>query len=67
MKLPSEHKLELVEIQEKLSNLFNELGKILVEEDDKYLDDIMQRVEQMKLEMDDLIDDYNIKEGVNNE
>ena len=67
MKLPSEHKLELIEIQEKLSNLFNELGKILVEEDDKYLDDIMQRVEQMKLEMDDLIGDYKIKEGVNNE
>ncbi len=67
MKLPSEHKLELIEIQEKLSNLFNELGKILVSEDDKDLDDIMQRVEQMKLEMDELIDDYNIKEGVNNE
>ena len=63
MKLPSEHKLELVEIQEKLSNLFNELGKILVSEDDKYLDDIMQRVEQMKLEMDELIEDYNIKEN----
>ena len=31
-------------------------------EDDKDLDDIMQRVEQMKLEMDELIDDYNIKE-----
>ena len=67
MKLSSEHKLELIEIQEKLSNLFNELGKILVSEDDKYLDDIMQRVEQMKLEMDDLIGDYKIKEGVNNE
>ena len=62
MKLSSEHKLELIEIQEKLSNLFNELGKILVSEDDKDLDDIMQRVEQMKLEMDELIDDYNIKE-----
>ena len=62
MKLSSEQKLELIEIQEKLSNLFNELGKILVTEDDKYLDDIMQRVEQMKLEMDDLIEDYNIKE-----
>ena len=62
MKLPSEHKLELVEIQEKLSNLFNELGKILVSEDDKDLDDIMQRVEQMKLEMDELIGDYKIKE-----
>ena len=62
MKLSSEHKLELIEIQEKLSNLFNELGKILVSEDDKDLDDIMQRVEQMKLEMDDLIGDYKIKE-----
>ena len=62
MKLSSEHKLELTEIQEKLFNLFNELGKILVSEDDKDLDDIMQRVEQMKLEMDDLLDDYNIKE-----
>ena len=62
MKLSSEHKLELTEIQEKLFNLFNELGKILVSEDDKDLDDIMQRVEQMILEMDELIDDYNIKE-----
>tara|TARA_R110002020_G_C16052246_1_gene754695 strand:- start:483 stop:683 length:201 start_codon:yes stop_codon:yes gene_type:complete len=62
MKLSSEHKFELTEIQEKLSNLFNELGKILVSEDDKDLDDIMQRVEQMKLEMDELIEDYNIGE-----
>jgi hypothetical protein len=62
MKLSSEHKFELTEIQEKLSNLFNELGKILVSEDDKDLDDIMQRVEQMKLEMDELIGDYKIKE-----
>ena len=63
MKLSSEHKLELTEIQEKLFNLFNELGKILVSEDDKDLDDIMQRVEQMQLEMDELIEDYNIKEA----
>ena len=62
MKLSSEHKFELTEIQEKLSNLFNELGKILVSEDDKDLDDILQRVEQMKLEMDELIGDYKIKE-----
>ena len=62
MKLSSEHKFELTEIQEKLSNIFNELGKILVTEDDRDLDDIMQRVEQMKLEMDDLIGDYKIKE-----
>ena len=62
MKLSSEHKFELTEIQEKLSNIFNELGKILVTGDDRDLDDIMQRVEQIKLEMDELIDDYNIKE-----
>ena len=61
MIINSEHKLELIEIQEKLSNIFNELGKILVTEDDRDLDDIMQRVEQIKLEMDELIDDYNIK------
>tara|TARA_B100000287_G_scaffold362149_1_gene355255 strand:+ start:421 stop:612 length:192 start_codon:yes stop_codon:yes gene_type:complete len=63
MIINSEHKLELIEIQEKLSNIFNELGKILVTEDDRDLDDIMQRVEQMKLEMDELIEDYNIKEN----
>ena len=63
MKLSSEHKFELTDIQEKLSNIFNELGKILVTEDDRDLDDIMQRVEQMKLEMDELIEDYNIKEN----
>jgi hypothetical protein len=60
--LNSNQKLELLEIQSKLSNLFNELGNVLVTNDDDDLDDIMQRVEQMKLEMDDLLDDYNIKE-----
>mgnify|MGYP003111805849 FL=1 len=60
--LNSNQKLELLEIQSKLSNLFNELGDVLVTNDDDDLDDIMQRVEQMKLEMDDLLDDYNIKE-----
>ena len=62
MKLSSEHKFELTEIQEKLSYIFNELGKILVTEDDRDLDDIMQRLEQMKLEMDELIEDYKIGE-----
>jgi len=62
MKLSSEHKFELTEIQDILSNIFNELGKILVTEDDRDLDDIMQRVEQMKLEMDELIEDYKIGE-----
>jgi len=45
-----------------LSSLFKDLGDILLVEDDSDLDDIMQRIEQMKLEINDLINDYNIKE-----
>ena len=59
--LTSEHKLKIINIHNNLSILFNELGEILVMEDDSDLDDIMQRIEQMKLEISDLIDDYNIK------
>jgi hypothetical protein len=61
--LTSEHKLKIINIHNNLSILFNELGEILVMEDDSDLDDIMQRIEQMKLEISDLIDDYNIKEN----
>ena len=61
--LTSEHKLKIINIQSNLSILFNELGEILVMEDDSDLDDIMQRIEQMKLEISDLINDYNIKEN----
>ena len=60
--LTSEQKLKIINIQSNLSSLFNELGDILLVEDDRDLDDIMQRVEQMKLEITELIDDYNIKE-----
>ena len=60
--LTSEHKLKIITIQSNLSSLFNELGEILVVEDDSDLDDIMQRIEQMKIEINGLIDDYNIKE-----
>ena len=60
--LTSEHKLKIINIQSNLSSLFNELGEILVVEDDSDLDDIMQRIEQMKIEINGLIDDYNIKE-----
>ena len=60
--LTSEHKLKIINIQSNLSSLFNELGEILVVEDDSDLDDIMQRIEQMKIEINDLINDYNIKE-----
>ena len=60
--LTSEHKLKIITIQNNLSSLFNELGEILVVEDDSDLDDIMQRIEQMKLEINELINDYNIKE-----
>ena len=61
--LTSEHKLKIINIHNNLSILYNELGEILVMEDDSDLDDIMQRIEQMKLEISDLIDDYNIKEN----
>ena len=60
--LTSEHKLKIITIQSNLSSLFNELGEILVVEDDSDLDDIMQRIEQMKIEINGLIDDYNIGE-----
>ena len=60
--LTSEHKLKIVNIRDNLSSLFKDLGDILLVEDDRDLDDIMQRVEQMKLEITSLIDDYNIKE-----
>ena len=60
--LTSEHKLKIINIHNNLSILFNELGEILVMEDDSDLDDIMQRVEQMKIEINGLIDDYNIGE-----
>jgi hypothetical protein len=60
--LTSEHKLKIINIQSNLSSLFNELGEVLVVEDNSDLDDIMQRVEQMKLEINGLIDDYKIKE-----
>tara|TARA_R100001594_G_scaffold130193_1_gene169183 strand:- start:181 stop:369 length:189 start_codon:yes stop_codon:yes gene_type:complete len=60
--LNSEQKTKLLDVQSILSSLFKDLGDILLAEDDKDLDDIMQRIEQMKLEINDLIDDYNIKE-----
>ena len=63
--LNSEHKLKIINIQSNLSNLFKDLGDTFYtgnEYDDRNLDDIMQRVEQMKLEINDLINDYNIKE-----
>ena len=60
--LNSEHKLKVLSIRDNLSSLFKDLGDILLVEDDSDLDDIMQRIEQMKLEINGLIDDYNIKE-----
>ena len=56
--LNSEHKLKVLSIRDNLSSLFKDLGDILLVEDDRDLDDIMQRIEQMKLEINDLIDDY---------
>ena len=60
--LNSEHKLKVLSIRDNLSSLFKDLGDILLVEDDSDLDDIMQRIEQMKLEINGLIDDYKIGE-----
>ena len=60
--LNSEQKTKLLDVRLILSSLSNDLGDILLVEDDRDLDDIMQRIEQMKLEINGLIDDYNIKE-----
>ena len=60
--LNSEHKLKVISIRDNLSSLSNDLGDILLVEDDRDLDDVMQRIEQMKIEINDLINDYNIKE-----
>ena len=63
--LNSEHKLKIITIRDNLSSLFKDLGDTFYtgnEHDDRNLDDIMQRIEQMKLEINDLINDYNIKE-----
>ena len=60
--LNSEHKLKVLSIRDNLSSLSNDLGDILLVEDDSDLDDIMQRIEQMKIEINDLIDDYKIGE-----
>ena len=63
--LTSEHKLKIINIQSNLSSLFKDLGDTFYtgnEYDDRNLDDIMQRVEQMKIEINGLIDDYKIKE-----
>ena len=55
-------KSKILNIRDNLSSLFNDLGNILLVEDDRDLDDVMQRIEQMKIEISDLINDYNIKE-----
>ena len=60
--LNSEQKTKLLDVQSILSSLSKDLGDILIVEDDSDLDDIMQRIEQMKIEINGLIDDYNIKE-----
>ena len=63
--LTLEHKSKIINIRDDLSSLFKDLGDTPCTGniyDDKDLDDIMQRIEQMKIEINDLINDYNIKE-----
>ena len=63
--LTLEHKSKIINIRDDLSSLFKDLGDTPCTGniyDDKDLDDIMQKIEQMKIEINDLINDYNIKE-----
>ena len=67
--LTLEHKSKIINIRDDLSSLFKDLGDTLLVEDDSdfevcpnCLDDAMQRIGQMKIEINDLINDYNIKE-----
>ena len=63
--LTLEHKSKIINIRDDLSSLFKDLGDTPCTGniyDDKDLDDIMQRVEQMRIEINGLIDDYKIGE-----
>ena len=62
--LTSEHKLKIVNIRDNLSSLFNDLDSTIVYDDEKNIDDIMQRVEHMKLQIEEIIEEYKIAEDV---
>ena len=57
-------KLKILNIRDNLSNLFNDLDNTIIVDDEKNIDDIMQRVEHMKLQIEEIIEEYKIAEDV---
>ena len=62
--LTSNQKLKILNIRDNLSSLFNDLDSTIVYDDEKNIDDIMQRVEHMKLQIEEIIEEYKISEDV---
>ena len=62
--LTSNLKLKILNIRDNLSNLFNDLDNTIIVDDEKNIDDIMQRVEHMKLQIEEIIEEYKISEDV---
>ena len=60
--LTLEHKSKIINIRDNLSSLFNDLDNTIVVDDEKNIDDIMQRVEHMKLQIKEIIEEYKINE-----
>ena len=60
--LNSNQKSKILNIRDNLSSLFNDLDNTIVVDDEKNIDDIMQRVEHMKLQIQEIIEEYNIDE-----
>ena len=55
-------KSKILNIRDNLSSLFNDLDNTIVVDDEKNIDDIMQRVEHMKLQIQEIIEEYKIDE-----
>ena len=60
--LNSNQKSKILNIRDNLSSLFNDLDNTIVVDDEKNIDDIMQRVEHMKLQIKEIIEEYKINE-----
>ena len=55
-------KSKILNIRDNLSSLFNDLDNTIVNGNEKVIDDIMQRVEHMKLQIQEIIEEYKIDE-----
>ena len=64
IKVLNNQKLKILNIRDNLSSLFNDLDSTIVYDDEKNIDDIMQRVEHMKLQIEEIIEEYKIAEDV---